>query len=143
MYNHYKNGTQAWWAMKEAIQAETDLEDAVGNAASTMESIIEDFDDACQQRDDAEDERDQAQADLEEAKAKLEVFNPEEIINRLNDIEFAAAAVVKYCVKTRMDIREAYNVPESNSDSSDGDSGDGSGQADNESSAKQDAPEGK
>ena len=109
MYNHYKNGSQAWWAMKEAIQAETDLEDAVSNAANCMESIIEDFDDACQQRDDAEDERDQAQADLEEAKAKLEVFNPEEIIKRLNDIEFTAAAVVKYCVKTRMDIREAYN----------------------------------
>lgn len=125
MYNRYQNGTEPWWAMKEALEVHKDLQERVDAVEDTFESIIDQLDTAIADREEMEEERDQAQTDLDELQTKFEAFEPEEIIKLLDSVESATSAVVKYCVQTRMKVREAYNVQESDSDSSDGAAGDG------------------
>lgn len=125
MHNSYKNGTKAWWIMKEAMVAEDTFESALTDMACAFETACSDIDDLEQELDELTEERDQLQRDYDDAKARLDEFehlNPE-LITLLTNLKTASEAMDKYCT-AKLENLGALNVQESDSDSSDGTGGD-------------------
>ena len=114
MYNSYKRDTQAWWAMEEAITATKTLEDAKETAENAFDTIVSDFDDVCNERDEFEEELEQLKVDYE----KLEdLTDPKEILSLLETLRTAVAGIVTYVDQSSTRIKEQFNVPQSDSNS--------------------------
>lgn len=129
MYNSYRNGSDAWWAMQEAIGAHKDLEDATDVIATTFEQIIGELDDAHAQCEEMELERDNLAEKYDEIKDKFDCFDAasslKTSIQLLEDLSKAANAIVKYTDNKLAYVRTLEDVQKGDSDSSDGTAGDG------------------
>mgnify|MGYP001123031022 CR=1 FL=1 len=120
--NSYRRDTQSWWAMEEAITAVKDLVEAKDTAETAFDTIVSDFDDACNERDELAEELEQLKVDYE----KLEdLTEPEEMLSLLENLRVAAAGVVTYADQKSNRIKEQFNVPQSNSNSTGRTDGDG------------------
>lgn len=113
-YSTYQNGTEAWYADQEAKK----VKESIDQFVSTIDDLESSLEEVTEERDDIQAERDQ----FEE---RLNAFKPEDMIDMINKLENAAAAVVRYCVQSRITVREAFDVQESDSDSESGTAVDG------------------
>jgi hypothetical protein len=114
MYNSYKKDSQPWWAMEEAITACRAIEEAKDTTETAFDTIVSDFEDVCNERDEFEEELEQLKVDYE----KLEdLTDPKEILSLLETLRTAAAGIVTYVDQSSSRIKEQFNVPQSNSNS--------------------------
>lgn len=127
MYNHYKSGTPAWWAMQEAIDASKQMGETQENVEQILGQLVESVDEIADERDQIQEERDQLELDLEAAEEKLKEspidFN--KLIELLDNVKLAGQGLVTYAESSEKKLREQYDVQESDSDSSGGTADDG------------------
>ena len=131
MYNQYQNGTDAWWAMKEAIDVHKDLEQQVDNVADTFESVIDQLDTAVNDREEMEEERDQLQRDFDDLQEKYDTLRTgvdlSHMIALITKLKLAAEAIDTYATNSLIYLGALNDVQEGDSNSSDGAAGDGGG----------------
>lgn len=127
MYNNYKNGTEAWWAMKDALDVEKKINEAVDEMCGSFEQIISELEDACNERDEVTEERDQLQTELDEVKANFEelVSSKQEMITQFTNLKVAAEAISRHATRVLVLLGALNDVQEGADDSSDGTPGDG------------------
>ena len=127
MYNNYRNGTEAWWAMKEAIDVEQTMSDAMDNMCGAFEQLVGELDDACEQRDEAIEERDQLQKDLDEVTENYEelISSKQEMITQFTNMKVAAGAIERHATRVLIQLGALNDVQEGSGDSSSGTAGDG------------------
>lgn len=131
IYNSYPNGSEPWWATKEAKGCMDGLDDARDAIEGTFEEIIGQMDTAISDRDEMEEERDQIQRDHDDLKEKYETLHAatdmNELINEITKMKLAAEAVVTYTTNKLIDLGALNDVQESDTDSGPGTTVDGGG----------------
>lgn len=131
MFNRYVKGSEAHFAMQEAIGTCKDLQENVDEVEDTFETIIEQLDTALCEREEMEEERDQLERDLEDMTEKYETLHAatdlKYLIDLMSKLKLAAEAIDTYATNKLVYLGALNDVQEGDSDSSDGAAGDGSG----------------
>lgn len=129
MYNRYTNGSESWWAMKEATEAHKDLQDRVDEVESVMENLVEQLDTALGDREEMEEERDQLQRDLDDMTVKYETLHGAtdlvEVITLITNLKVAAEAIDTFATNRLVELGALNDVQESTDAGGDGAAGDG------------------
>ena len=130
MYNGYTNGSEAWYAMRDAEQVVDDLKSAQNEIESVFERIIDELDTAIGDRDDFEDDLSRLQTEHDELKQKYDSLHAtrQDLIPVLTDLMVGAARVEAFA-KAGLVALGALNET-TDPDNSDRDSGDGGSEGD-------------
>lgn len=134
MFNSYPKGSLAWDCIEyEARPAMKTLDKGRQELEAAFDAMADQVDELSRENDELTEERDQLQSDYDEMKEDYEdlrdSFDVIGVIAKLNDLEEAAAAIVKYCVATRIKLRRFTNDEESVGAGGDGTGSDGAGES--------------
>lgn len=114
-YGYYKNGTEAWYADQEAKKCKDGID-----------QLVQTIDDQENEIEELKEERDDLQEELDSLEQKVEALpEPTKIIELMDQVETAGAALIQFAVDTRMKLRRAYALEEETTGDSPGAGGDG------------------
>lgn len=130
MYNRYKNGTEAYFAMQDAITAVDDLDSSKVGVEDLLERLVDEIDTYEADNKELEEERDQLQRDFDDEREKFMELHAltdlNEIINHMTQLKLAGEAIVRFADE-KLVAAGALNASK-DSDSDSGTGGDDSGQ---------------
>lgn len=122
MYNQEQKQSQAWFAMEQIIDAAKVVDSATGDMEEAARGAVDTIGELEGELEEVQEERDQYERDLDEIKGKLYSYDPIDVINLLDRLESAAAAIANYAANTKADVRKTYEIKDP--DSGTGDSSD-------------------
>jgi len=131
MYNPYPKGTDAYFAFADLEEAYDKVEEAAESACSLIDDKDNEIEELTEERDQLQRDLEQLEDDLKAAKG---VFDLEALVELIQQVEKAGAALMTWAISQQNKLREAgYEIPYpdgSDRDSSDGDSEDPDGKTD-------------
>lgn len=134
--NNYINGSEPWYACKEANEAIRDFDSATDEFTSILDTLVAQLSDVCDERDEAIEEKKILEQELRETK---QLIYEDAVLAALIRIKLTIEDELKEFQERGLNVHEVENTARRNRDSGDG----SSESADSEGSGESPAAEGR